>query len=174
LVPTWKNVLNANPILAFHLCFPVWSSLLLHGSFYQELTYVYLLCSTLGWLIILAMDSSVDSVCLGEFLVLCSLLYMAVEAWLPSDSMFFFELLKILCSWSWAISIWANILAPVFYMSRCQKLPFHMFFRFSADGCSVMLRCGVSFPCFMVQVPWTNLLLWRLGIFRLLQFLAWT
>jgi hypothetical protein len=34
-------------------------------------------------LIIRAMDSGVDSMCLGEFLFLPSLLYMAMDAWLP-------------------------------------------------------------------------------------------
>jgi hypothetical protein len=44
---------------------------------------VLFLGAVTGCLIILTTDSDVDSMCLGEFLLLPSLLYMAMEAWLP-------------------------------------------------------------------------------------------
>jgi hypothetical protein len=64
-------------------------SLLLLGSFYPELTYLSLAQLCYSWERSLAARSSiatdcgVDSMCLGEFLFLPSLLYMAMDAWLP-------------------------------------------------------------------------------------------
>jgi hypothetical protein len=81
----------------------------------------------------------VDSLCLGEFLVLPSLIYMTMEACFSSMSDDMFMVMS-------CFYLGKHTCFRLLYVKMPQTPISYVFFCFSTYGCYVMWRYGVSFP----------------------------